>query len=94
MFARYVSTRTSSRLHNLSKHEHPNERRLPPPQGAALAYTPFCDNNKEMDEFRRGPGGWGSRILHAEGDGAGVLGPRAACQHAKARGLGPQPHAV
>jgi hypothetical protein len=32
-------------------------------QGAAVAYTPFCDNNKEMDEFRRAClGGQGSGI--------------------------------
>ena len=27
-------------------------------QGAPYAYTPFCDNNKEMDEFRFWKGGF------------------------------------
>ena len=30
----------------------------PPKQGNALAYTPFCDNNRDMDEFRFWKGGF------------------------------------
>ncbi len=36
---------------------------LPSAQGAPYAYTPFCDNNKEMDEFRFWKGGfWHSHL--------------------------------
>lgn len=32
-------------------------------QGAPVAYTPFCDNNKEMDEFRFWKGGFWANHL-------------------------------
>lgn len=35
-----------------------------PLQKAPYAYTPFCDNNKEMDEFRFWKGGfWASHLM-------------------------------
>ncbi|GBF95627.1 UDP-glucose:glyco glucosyltransferase [Raphidocelis subcapitata] len=35
-------------------------------KGAALAYTPFCDNNKEMDEFRFWKGGFWANHLQGK----------------------------
>ncbi|KAI8470132.1 MAG: hypothetical protein J3K34DRAFT_469371 [Monoraphidium minutum] len=35
-------------------------------KGAAVAYTPFCDNNKEMDEFRFWKGGFWANHLRGK----------------------------
>jgi hypothetical protein len=52
-------------------------------KGKALAYTPFCDNNKEMDEFRWGGGGGGRR--------AAASGSRAVQAHVFGHQPAPRP---
>jgi hypothetical protein len=46
-------------------------------QGAPYAYTPFCDNNREMDEFRFWKGGfWREHLrVSVKSDKVEVLDP-------------------
>jgi hypothetical protein len=53
-------------------------------RGAPYAYTPFCDNNKEMDEFRFWKGGFWHQHLQVSGL-VGLSWPTPAVQHSSAQ---------